>query len=211
MQRRSLVAFIAQHFGHPRGPLGRVIGQGMARANADFSRWVIQQVAGYCGGSIGRIAELGPGPGTGLAAALLQFPQAQVWGIDPSAVMLSQSRKRNLTEVQGGRLILTEGDTASLAAIAPLDVVLANHVLYFWHQPADELAAIHTALRSGGVLALGYRLRQNMPAMHQKHFPRQGHLLYDSDEQVTGLLTAAGFATISYQVKGHGRVALATR
>ncbi len=171
------MAIIARQFGRPRGPLGRLIGHGMARANGDFSRWVIEQIADHYQGSTGRIAELGPGPGTGLEAALRMFPQARVWGIDPSREMLSQSRKRNLAEVRAGRLTLTEGGTASLAAIAPVDVVVANHVLYFWHQPADELAAIRAALRPSGLLAPGYQLKQNMPQMAQRHFPRQGHLL----------------------------------
>jgi SAM-dependent methyltransferase len=209
------VAIIARQFSRPRGPLGRLIGHGMARANADFSRWVVQQIAEQYHGSTGRIAELGPGPGIGLEAALAQFPQARVWGIDLSPEMLSQSRKRNLAEVRAGRLTLTEGSAASLAAIAPVDVVVANHVLYFWHQPADELARIHAALRPARLLALGYQFKQNMPPMAQRHFPRQGHLLYSSDEQVAQLLAAAGFAAISHHVKGppaspHGRVALAT-
>ncbi len=70
-------------------PLGRLIGHGTARANADFSRWVVQQIAEHYVGSTGRIAELGPGPGIGLEAALHIFPQARVWGIDPSREMLS--------------------------------------------------------------------------------------------------------------------------
>jgi trans-aconitate methyltransferase len=209
------VAIIARQFGRPRGPLGRLIGHGMARANADLSRWVVVQIAEHYRGSTGRIAELGPGPGIGLEAALRQFPQARVWGIDPSQEMLSQSKKRNLAAARAGRLTLTEGGAASLAAIAPVDEVIANHVLYFWHQPADELAAIHAALRPDGLLALGYQLKQNMPQMAQKHFPRQGHLLYDSDEQVARLLAAAGFAAITHHMKGppaapQGRVALAT-
>lgn len=209
------MAIIARQFGRPRGPLGRLIGHVMARANGDFSRWVMEQIGEHYHGGTGRIAELGPGPGIGLEAALRMFPQARMWGIDPSREMLSQSSKRNLAEVRAGRLTLTEGGTASLAAIAPVDVVVANHVLYFWHQPADELAAIHAALRPGGLLALGYQLKQNMPQMAQRHFPRQGHLLYSSDEQVARLLETAGFAEIRHHVKGppaapHGRVALAT-
>ena len=209
------MAIIARQLGRPRGPLGRLIGHGMARANGDLSRWVTEQIAEHYHASTGRIAELGPGPGIGLEAALRMFPQARVWDIDPSREMLSQSGKRNLAEVRAGRLTLTEGGTESLTAIAPVDVVVANHVLYFWHQPADELAAIHAALRPGGLLALGYQLKQNMPPMAQRHFPRQGHLLYSSDEQIARLLAAAGFAGISHHVKGapaapHGRVVLAT-
>ena len=103
------MAIIARQLGRPRGPLGRLIGHGMARANGDFSRWVPEQIAEHYHASTGRIAELGPGPGIGLEAALRMFPQARVWDIDPSREMLSQSSKRNLAEVRAGRLTLTEG------------------------------------------------------------------------------------------------------
>jgi len=209
------VSIIARQFAHPHGLLGRVLGQGMARLNAEFSRWVIQEVGEHCQGDLETIAELGPGPGVGLQEALRRFRGAQVWGIDPSLVMLAQSRKRNLADVQAGRLALVQGGVACLGEIAPLDAVVANHVLYFWHQPGDELTAIHGCLRQGGLLALGYQLKQNMPPMAQKHFPQQGHLLYESDEDLTRLLRSAGFSAVSHQVKGppaapKGRVALAT-
>jgi S-adenosylmethionine-diacylgycerolhomoserine-N-methlytransferase len=78
-----------------------------------------------------RIVELGPGPGIGLQETLKLFPQAQVWGIDLSTEMLSQSRKRNLAAVKANRLSLIEGHTTSPAQLAPVDIVLADHVLYF--------------------------------------------------------------------------------
>jgi SAM-dependent methyltransferase len=210
-----LVSIIAGQFAHPHGLLGRVIGQGMARRNAEFSRWVMQEAGEHCQGDLQKIAELGPGPGVGLQEALRRFRSARVWGIDPSPVMLAQSRNRNLADVQAGRLALVQGSVARLGEIAPLDAVVASHVLYFWHQPAGELTAIHGALRDGGLLALGYQLRQNMPPMAEKHFPQQGHLLYESDEDVAGLLRSAGFSAVSHLVKGPpaapgGRVALAT-
>jgi len=51
--------------------------------------------------------------------------------------------------------------------------------------------------------------------MAQKRFPNEGHLLYDSDDNVAGLARAAGFTSVSLRVKGapeapEGRVALAT-
>src|SRR6266699_4273170 len=131
------MSVIAGQFARPHGPLGKLIGLGMARRNAALSRWVMQQVGEHCPDP-GKIAELGPGPGIGLQEALRQFGAARVWGIDPSPEMLAQSRRRNLAEVKGGRLALVRGSVAALAKIAPLDVVTASHVLYFWHQPADE-------------------------------------------------------------------------
>jgi len=208
------VSVIARQFARPRGLLGKLIGRGMARGNAELSRWVVQQVGEHAIGDTARIAEIGPGPGIGLRETLRRFPDARVWGIDLSPEMLAQSRKRNLAEVRDGRLILVQGDIARLADLAPLDIVIANHVLYFWHRPADELAAIRACLRDGGLLALGYQLKQNMPPLAQKHFPQQGHVLYESDEDLERLLRSAGFSAVSNRTKGQpgapqGRVALA--
>jgi len=199
------VSIIARQFAHPHGLLGRVIGHGMARRNAEFSRWVIQQAGEHGHDGLARIAELGPGPGIGLQEALRRFPGARVWGIDPSPEMLAQSRKRNLAEVAAGRLALIHGNVACLTEIAPVDAVIATHVLYFWRQPAEELTAVRGCLRPGGLLALGYQLRQDMPPMAQKHFPRQGDLLYESDDQVARLLRSAGFPGHQPSDKGPAR------
>jgi hypothetical protein len=85
---------------------------------------------------------------------------------------------------------------SALEALAPLDVVLAVHLIYFWHQPGVELARLRAALSPGGKLAIGYRLRKDMPGVSQRQFPAEGHRLYDSDEEVVGLFREAGFEDI---------------
>jgi trans-aconitate methyltransferase len=206
---------LAQQFGRPSGLLGAVVGRGMARGNAELSTWVVSQVAAHQDGAVKRVVELGPGPGVGLEALLARFPDAQVWGVDLSSVMLSQSGKRNKQAVMAGRLTLLEGGVPVVSASAPADIVMANHVLYFWQDPVAELAQIRGFLRPGGLLALGYQLRQNMPAMAQRRFPPAGHHLYEADGDVTRLATAAGFDSVTHVVKGpaeapEGRVMLAT-
>lgn len=176
---------------HPRGPIGRIVGRMMARFNGDFNRWVVGELKEQRHDQPSRIVELGSGPGVGLEALLHSFPDARVWGVDPSAPMLAQSRRRNRVAVVAGRLTLIEGDVASLDALSPIDIVMATHVLYFWHEPAAELARLLSALGPGGTLALGYQLRHNMPKPAQVNFPKQGHLLYDSEDAVAGLLRDA--------------------
>ncbi len=187
----------------------------MARGNADLSRWVVQQAAARHDGVVTQVAELGPGPGVGLEALLAQFPDAQVWGMDLSSLMLAQARKRNRSADKAGRLTLVEGGVSALNASAPADIVMANHVLYFWQDPAAEMAEIRGSLRPGGLLALGYQLKQNMPPMVQRRFPPAGHHLYEADDEVTKLAVAAGFRSVTQLVKGpaeapEGRVMLAT-
>lgn len=206
---------LAQQFGRPSGLLGAVVGRGMARGNAALSRWVVDQAAARHGDAVERVAELGPGPGVGLEVLLARFPRAHVWGVDLSPVMISQSRRRNRSAVDAGRLTLLEGDVSALGASAPADIVMANHVLYFWADPEAELARIRGFLQPRGLLAIGYQLRQNMPAMAQRKFPAAGHRLYDDAEDVTGLAVAAGFSSVAQVVKGpaeapEGRVMLAS-
>lgn len=205
---------LAQQLGRPSGWLGAVVGRGMARGNAALGRWVVDQAAAGHAGSVERVAELGPGPGVGLEALLTRFPDARVWGVDLSTVMLAQARKRNRDAVDAGRLTLLEGGVPALAEARPADVVMANHVLYFWSAPVTELAGIRAVLGEGGLLALGYQLRHDMPAMAQRKFPVAGHRLYDAADDVTRLAVEAGFASVTQLVKGaadapEGRVLLA--
>ena len=213
-ERHTAVVGLAQQLGHPSGLLGALVGRGMARGNAALSRWVVEQVAARQGHDIKRVAELGPGPGVGLEALLAEFPDAHVWAADLSTVMLSQSRKRNQAAVTAGRLTLVEGGVSALSPSEPADIVMANHVLYFWQEPVAEMAQIRGFLRPGGLLALGYQLEQHMPAMAQRRFPRAGHQLYAADDQVAALANAAGFGSVTHDVKGpdeapEGRVMLA--
>jgi ubiquinone/menaquinone biosynthesis C-methylase UbiE len=209
------MSIVGRQFGRPRGLLGQIVGRVMARSNADFNKWIVHEISELGTNDMGRIVELGPGPGIGLQETLRAFPEAHVWGVDLSPEMLSQCRKRNLDQVNSGRLTLVGGDVASLQEFGPIDLVLAAHVLYFWHQPATELAQIHRVLRPGGLLALGYQLKRNMPQISQKNFPKEGHLLYSNDDELSVLLRAAGFTDVRFVVKGkseapEGRLALAT-
>jgi ubiquinone/menaquinone biosynthesis C-methylase UbiE len=188
----------------------------MARGNGSFNRWLVCEIAAQLPGGVERAVELGPGPGVGLEGLLAKFPTARVWGVDLSPEMLSQSRGRNVEQANAGRLTLIEGGVESLQGFAPVDLIVAAHVLYFWHDPTDALAQIYRALRPGGVLALGYQLRLSMPPMAQKNFPKEGHLLYDSDGAVSTLLTGAGFKDVSFFVMGdsqapEGRLAMASK
>lgn len=205
---------MARQFGRPRGLLGSFIGRGMARSNAPFSAWLVDQVSRLDLGDVNRVVELGPGPGIALAHVLATFPEAHVWGIDLSPEMLAQSRRRNVDATRAGRLTLVQGDVATLSGLAPVDLVYAAHVLYFWHLPGQELARIRTALRPAGSLVLGYQLREDMPELAQLSFPEEGNILYDNDEQVAVLLEAAGFSEITFLIKGpedaaEGRLAIA--
>lgn len=200
------MGLVGRQFGNPQGLVGRLVGRAMASSNAAFNRWVIDTVADRAGADLTRIVELGCGPGVGLEKLLVAFPAAQVWGIDPSPVMIVQSRRRNVREIEIGRLHLIQGDVSALGEFAPVDLVLAIHVLYFWHQPSIELARVKAALRPGAKVAIGYRLRKDMPRVSQRQFPAEGHRLYDSHQEVVALLREADFADVEVTTQAAGSV-----
>lgn len=196
------MGIVGRQFGRPAGLLGRVVGGLMARGNGPFNTALVAKLHELHGGA-GRIADVGCGPGVGSAALLKQFPEARVVGIDPSPQMLAQSRKRNSDAIEAGRLELREGDVTTIKP--PVDLVTAVHVLYFWHDPMSVLVQLRTVLTPDGVLALGYRCREDMPRAAQKDFPREGHCLYDTEEAVRELLTTAGYGSPrSYSIDSAG-------
>jgi trans-aconitate methyltransferase len=186
----------------------------MARGNGDLNRWVAAALVERMAGPVDRVVELGPGPGVGLAALHEAFPHARLWGLDRSPLMVRRARRRT-GRLADDRVSVELGDVTDLARLAPVDLIVAVHVLYFWADPAGELGTIREALGEGGTLALGYQTHERMPTFAQRNFPTAGHRLYD-DDAVQSLTTASGFSSTELVVKHgpsgeEGRVLLARR
>lgn len=210
------MGLIGKQFGHPSGVLGRLAARFMARNNRDFNQQLVQVVAASPTPRPRVVAELGFGPGVGLAALLEAFPEAQVLGADPSPAAMREARARNRDAISSGRLRLFTGDAAILRPHGPVDLVVAVHVLYFWHDPADALRQVEAVLSDHGQLVLGYQLRQDMPPPAQRDFPREGHRLYESDDAVGGAVLDAGLTPQRVTVLGPpgsplGRVMIARK
>lgn len=195
------MGLIGKQFGMPSGVLGRLAVRFMAGNNRDFNRQLVAIVAASTRRP-GVVAELGFGPGVGLAALLDAFPDAQVLGADPSPAVMREALARNRAAVSAGRLRLFTGDADSLREQAPVDLIIAVHVLYFWHRPADSVRQLRELLSDDGRLVLGYQLKQDMPNAAQRDFPEEGHRLYDSDEEVHRVIIEAGLTPQELTVLG---------
>lgn len=207
------MGLIGKQFGMPSGALGRVAARFMARNNRDFNQQLVDVVATHAPRPR-VVAELGFGPGIGLAALLDAFPAAHVLGADPSPAVMREAQRRNRDAVNSGRLRLFTGDVRSLREYGPIDLIVAVHVLHFWHSPVESLRQVKEILSDHGRLVLGYQLRQDMPSPAQRDFPKEGHRLYESDDEVRRVLLQAGLAPQKVTVLGPppsplGRVLLA--
>lgn len=198
---RSASAFVARQFGRPSGLAGQVVTRLLARGNAGFNRWLVNEISTALP-LPHTVIELGYGPGIALEEILRRYPVARVIGIDPSPVVRKSARRRNAAAIKAGRLALVTGDAEAAAAYGPAGLVLACHVLYFWPDPVRELQRIRQVLAPAGHVALGYQLRQNMPPVAQRTFPREGFTLYDSDDQVAAVLEQAGFTRPEIRIFG---------
>jgi len=187
------VGIFGRQFGRPSGLIGGLVGKLMARGNAPFNTALVDRLH-QLHPSRTRIVEVGCGPGIGLSALLVSYPSAHIVGLDLSAQMVAQSRARTAQAIDSGRLELRQGDVRDV--IEPADLMLAVHVVYFWHDPGQVLDHVRTLLVGGGVLALGYRCRRDMPPPARRDFPKEGHRLYDSEGDVSAILTAAGLQDV---------------
>lgn len=209
---RAGLGAVARQFAGPSGPAGHLVTWLLARGNASFNRWLVREVAAAVPAPA-TVIELGCGPGIALAELLRAYPAARIIGADPSPVALASARRRNARALAQGHLTLVTGNTGTAGGYAPASLIVACHVLYFWPDPVAELQRIRQILAPPGRIALGYQLRQNMPPVTQRTFPRQGFTLYDRDDQVAAVLEQAGFTRPEIRIFGPpdhpmGRLAL---
>jgi len=130
---------VARQFGLPTGRVGRLVGRFMSRNNGNLNRWLVEQVAAAV--PVPRsVVEVGSGPGVGAAGSACRLPPRP-----------SRRRRPVVRAAIAGRT-------------APVDLVVAVHVLYFWHQPHRDLKLVAELLDHGGRVALGYQLKRHMPA-----------------------------------------------
>ena len=208
------MGIVGKQLGQPSGVLGGLAGKFMANNNADLNRWIATQAVAESAPS--SILEVGSGPGLGTEALLAAAPHAQVTALDPSAPMQRQLARRNRSAIANGRLSTVTRTLRQLDSSETFDLVVAVHVLYFWSTPHEELIRIREMLRPGGLVALGYQLRDHMPAVAQRDFPTVGHQLYATDDQVLPIVLAAELDPKPVRVLGDpdrplGRLLLATQ
>lgn len=199
--------FIARQGRQPSGWLGHIVGRIMARETEAANRIALERLELE---PADRLLEVGFGHGRTLAAAAGLVTKGRLAGVDPSEVMLDIARKRNDGLRRAGRLELVRGTSERLPfADGDFNKLLSVHTIYFWPQPARDLAELHRVLEPGGRLVIGFRPSED-PAFARDFPPEVYHIR--SIAEVERLILAAGFSeveTMSRQM-GTGRMAWTT-
>ncbi len=165
--KSGLVSAIVSQFARPRGLAGRVVGAILANSSSNVrrSRWTVD-LLGICAGD--RILEIGCGPGIALAACLARLRTGTAVGVDHSALMVMQARRRNAEAVREGRLRLIAGTIGDLPGNAqPFDRIFSINVVQF---VPDKLAFIRDLagrLAPNGLLATTFQPRGESPTREE--------------------------------------------
>jgi ubiquinone/menaquinone biosynthesis C-methylase UbiE len=137
-----------RHFAHPEGWLGALVGHLMAVKNRERGEWLVRLLDVQ---PSDRVLEVGFGPGVDVARIARLAPRGRVAGVDPSAVMLAQARRRNAEAVREGRVDLRLAEATKLPfADASFDRAISTNNLQFWRSVEEGLAEIRRVLVPGG-------------------------------------------------------------
>ncbi|MEO3808481.1 class I SAM-dependent methyltransferase [Sphaerisporangium sp. B11E5] len=107
------------------------------------------------GTPIRRVLDVGSGTGTGTLALLQRFPDAEAIALDSSVEMLRrlEAKAHDLGLAGRVRTVAADLDT-TWPSVGTVDLAWASASLHHMADPARVLAAMFTALRPGGLLAV---------------------------------------------------------
>jgi SAM-dependent methyltransferase len=143
-------------FAHPTGGLGTLVGFAMAVKSRRRSLWVLSLLHLQ---PDDRVLEIGFGPGVDIrrASQVASF----VAGIDHSAVMVQQARRRNRAALRAGQVDVRQGTIADPLPFADgaFTKVFAINSYQFWPDPVASIRELRRVLRPGGVIAIAIQPR----------------------------------------------------
>ena len=96
----------------------------------------------------GALLDVGCGPGRLTRRIAERRPGVRVTGLDPSADMIRQARRSPAP----ANLAFREGTPATAGFVEAFDMAVSVLSFHHWEEPAEELFAVHRALKPGGVL-----------------------------------------------------------
>ncbi len=136
-----------QH-GHPRGIVGRLLGEQMVRQHIPETNWTISLLDLK---PEDQILELGFGAGR--AIELVAVQAGHIYGIDHSQEMVRAATRRNAQAITAGHVTLQQGDVTTLPfADNQFDKIFSIQTLYFWSDPEQTLSEIFRVLKPNGML-----------------------------------------------------------
>lgn len=152
LKNRLESALLDGQHGHPRGIIGRMLGERMVRQHIPETTWTISLLDIK---PEDQVLELGFGAGRAIELVAAQATSGHVCGLDHSQEMVRAASRRNAQAIKAGHVTLYQGDLATLPfADNQFDKIFSIQTLYFWSDPAQILSEIFRVLKPGGMLVV---------------------------------------------------------
>lgn len=191
-------------FGQPRGSLGRLAGWIMARENVRVNRLVVEMLGI---GIDDRVLEIGCGPGVALADAAGRASRGFVAGVDPSAVMVAQAKRRCRKAIAAGRAEVRLAPAAALPyAEGTFTRAFSVNALPHWPSAQEGFAELRRVLRPEARVVIALRKQRQSGSVDP-------HAHGATQEEVAALretLEHLGFTGVDSQEHELGRETLVT-
>lgn len=170
-------------FALPRGLVGWIGGQVMARMNMPAQREVIELLdLQRCD----RVLEVGYGPGTLVRLLAERTDASLIAGIDPSPVMREQALRRCRAAVAAGRVELGIGTaTETGRPDGSFDHVVSVNNVVLWGDLPAGVRELHRVLRPGGHLLVAFHSR-TARAWHERRIGLPENVACQIEATVTG-------------------------
>jgi len=183
---------LAGQLGEPSGVVGGVVGRLLNRGNRSIVTAAVDAIDTAAPGVV--VADIGFGGGVGLDLLLRRVDASgSVHGVELSATMLADARRRFSDDIAAGRLVLHDARVESLPLDdASVDAIISTNTIYFIEDLAAAVGEIVRVLRPTGRLVLGVGDPAQMTKMP---FTQHGFRLRPIEE-VIGVLRQAGFADV---------------
>ncbi|HEY1651345.1 MAG TPA: methyltransferase domain-containing protein [Acidimicrobiales bacterium] len=132
------------------GAAGRLSGPVMARMNRDMERVAIDELAPRPDDSV---LAVGFGPGVGIAGLVPRLPHGVVGGVDPSAAMVQQARRRNAAAIDRGQVLLQRSTADAIPwPDSTFTGALAVNSVQLWEPLEASVVEVVRVLAPGGRL-----------------------------------------------------------
>jgi SAM-dependent methyltransferase len=188
----NIQQYLAYQLSNPTGILGRfVLGALWNRRNARLNDVTFEQLDLK---KDDRVLDIGFGGGYLLGRIIPIVKRGLAAGVDVSAAMVENARKRYQAEIREGRVDIQQGQAESLSyPDGYFSKVSSVNSIFYWDDVERGFAEIHRVLRAEGKFVLTYTCKKDLV---KKGFAQYGVKTFD-EKEIREMLVKAGFREIA--------------